>query len=208
MKTNSKKFSIKDWFEKNKLYILAFVLPILSMLIVYYFKNIFPFGDQMYLRSDCYHQYTPYLEILQQKLKDGGSLFYTWEIGAGMNFMAVAAYYLTSPLNLLAIIWPGYMADMVSFFIVLKMGLAGFSVCYYLTKRFGQKNISSVVFGMAYALSAYFAAFSWNIMWLDCMFLLPFIMTSYFKRLCNLLNTWRCSCSMRYLTRVFFIVNY
>lgn len=124
MKTNSKKFSIKDWFEKNKLYILAFVLPILSMLIVYYFKNIFPFGDQMYLRSDCYHQYTPYLEILQQKLKDGGSLFYTWEIGAGMNFMAVAAYYLTSPLNLLAIIWPGYMADMVSFFIVLKMGLA------------------------------------------------------------------------------------
>ena len=89
--------------------------------------------------------------------------------------MAVAAYYLTSPLNLLAIIWPGYMADMVSFFIVLKMGLAGFSVCYYLTKRFGQKNISSVVFGMAYALSAYFAAFSWNIMWLDCMWLLPFI---------------------------------
>ena len=55
MKTNSKKFSIKDWFEKNKLYILAFVLPILSMLIVYYFKNIFPFGDQMYLRSDYSH---------------------------------------------------------------------------------------------------------------------------------------------------------
>lgn len=38
MKTNSKKFSIKDWFEKNKLYILAFVLPILSMLIVYYLR--------------------------------------------------------------------------------------------------------------------------------------------------------------------------
>lgn len=76
MKTNSKKFSIKDWFEKNKLYILAFVLPILSMLIVYYFKNIFPFGDQMYLRSDCYHQYTPYLEILQQKLKDGEAFLY------------------------------------------------------------------------------------------------------------------------------------
>ena len=188
MKTNSKKFSIKDWFEKNKLYILAFVLPILSMLIVYYFKDIFPFGDQMYLRSDCYHQYTPYLEILQQKLKDGGSLFYTWEIGAGMNFMAVAAYYLTSPLNLLAIIWPGYMADMVSFFIVLKMGLAGFSVCYYLTKRFGQKNISSVVFGMAYALSAYFAAFSWNIMWLDCMWLLPFIVLGLEK----LVNEKKC----------------
>ena len=101
MKTNSKKFSIKDWFEKNKLYILAFVLPILSMLIVYYFKNIFPFGDQMYLRSDCYHQYTPYLEILQQKLKDGGSLFYTWEIGAGMNLWRLPLIILQVPLTYL-----------------------------------------------------------------------------------------------------------
>lgn len=100
MKTNSKKFSIKDWFEKNKLYILAFVLPILSMLIVYYFKNIFPFGDQMYLRSDCYHQYTPYLEYFNRNLKTGKP-FYTWEIGAGMNFMAVAAYYLQVPLTYL-----------------------------------------------------------------------------------------------------------
>lgn len=76
MKTNSKKFSIKDWFEKNKLYILAFVLPILSMLIVYYFKNIFPFGDQMYLRSDCYHQYTPYLEYFNRNLKTGKPFLY------------------------------------------------------------------------------------------------------------------------------------
>ena len=70
------------------------------MLIVYFFKDIAPFGDQMYLRSDCYHQYTPYLQILQDKLRGGGSLFYTWEIGAGMNFVAIAAYYLSSPFNL------------------------------------------------------------------------------------------------------------
>lgn len=189
MKTNNKKFSLTNWFMANKFYLLSFALPVLSMLVVYFFKGIFPFGDQMYLRSDCYHQYTPYLEILEDKLKNGGSLFYTWEIGAGMNFMAVAAYYLTSPLNLLAIIWPSYMADMVSFFIVLKMGLAGFSVCYYLTKHFGKKNITTVVFAMAYALSAYFAAFSWNIMWLDCMWLLPFIVLGLEK----LINEKKCN---------------
>ena len=46
---------------------------------------------------------------------------------------------------------------------------------YFLTKRFGKEGAVPVAFGMAYALSAYFAAFSWNIMWLDCMWLLPFI---------------------------------
>lgn len=138
----------------------------------------------MYLRSDCYHQYTPYLEILQEKLKGEGSLFYTWQIGAGMNFIGIAAYYLSSPLNLLTILWPGNMADIVSFFIILKMGLAGFATAYYLSKKFKKNDISIVAFGMFYALSAYFAAFSWNIMWLDCMWLLPFIILGL-ERLVN-----------------------
>ncbi|MCI9126617.1 MAG: YfhO family protein [Eubacterium sp.] len=168
-------FSFTNWCSDNKIYFLAFILPVISMTVVYLIKGVFPFGDEMYLRSDCYHQYTPYLEILQNKLRGGGSLFYTWEIGSGMNFLAIAAYYLSSPFNLLTILWPGNMADFVSFSIILKMGLAGFATTYYLTKKFESKSINAVIFGMIYALSAYFAAFSWNIMWLDCMWLLPFI---------------------------------
>lgn len=175
MKKTKKKYKISDWIVKNKFYLLAFALPVVSMLIVFAFKGCAPFGDEMYLRSDCYHQYTPYLEILQQKLRSGGSLLYTWNIGGGMNFVAITAYYLASPLNLLTLIWPTNMADITDFFIVLKMGLAGFGMTYYLTKRFKKEGALPVAFGMAYALSAYFAAFSWNIMWLDCMWLLPFI---------------------------------
>lgn len=181
---NKTKFSLTKWFDNNKFYLLAFILPVISMLFVYFFKNVYPFGDQMYLRSDCYHQYAPYLDILKEKLTSGGSLLYTWEIGGGMNFVALAAYYLSSPLNLLILFLPGKISDIVSFFIIAKMGIAGFSAAYYLSKRFGQKNMGIVIFSMLYALSAYFAAFSWNIMWLDCMFLLPFIMLGL-ERLVN-----------------------
>lgn len=183
-----KNFSIQKWFMDNRIYLAAFFLPVLSMLIVYFFKDVYPFGPEMYLRSDNYHQYTPYLQILQDKLSEGGSLFYTWEIGAGMNFIAIAAYYLSSPLNLLLILFHGKVVDIVSFFIVVKMGLSGFSATYYLSKRFGKKDMITVIFGMAYALSAYFAAFSWNIMWLDCMVLLPFIILG----LDRLVNEGKC----------------
>ena len=175
MKRAKKKFSMQAWIKANKFYLLAFILPVVSMLVVFAFKGVAPFGNLTYLRSDCYHQYTPYLQILQDKLRSGGSLFYTWEIGGGMNFIAIMAYYLASPANILTLIWPGSMADITDFFIVVKMGLAGFSMTYFLTKRFGKEGTVPVAFGMAYALSAYFAAFSWNIMWLDCMWLLPFI---------------------------------
>lgn len=175
MKRTKKKFSMQAWLKANKFYLLAFILPVVSMLVVFAFKGIAPFGNLTYLRSDCYHQYTPYLEILRDKLHSGGSLLYTWEIGGGMNFIAIMAYYLASPANILTLIWPSNMADITDFFIVVKMGLAGFSMTYFLTKRFGKEGATPVAFGMAYALSAYFAAFSWNIMWLDCMWLLPFI---------------------------------
>lgn len=188
LKLKKPSFSIDKWFANNGLYLLSFVLPVLSIIVVYIFKGVFPFGDEMYLRSDCYHQYAPFLAILQEKFKEGGSLLFTWEIGGGMNFIALAAYYLASPLNILALIWPSHMADFVGFFIVIKMGLSGFAVSYYLSKHFKKYDISIVVFGMAYALSAYFAAFSWNIMWLDCMWLLPFIILG----LERLVNEGRC----------------
>ena len=123
-KRKQNNFSFTKWCSDNKLYFLAFILPVISMLVVYLIKGVFPFGDEMYLRSDCYHQYTPYLEILQDKLRSGGSLFYTWKIGTGMNFVAIAAYYLSSPFNLLTILWPGKMADFVSFSIVSEVAFA------------------------------------------------------------------------------------
>lgn len=104
---NKKNFSISKWFDENKLYLLAFILPVISMLFVYYFKDVYPFGDQMYLRSDCYHQYAPYLDILKEKLSSGGSLLYTWEIGGGMNFVALAAYYLGKSVQSLSFIFTG-----------------------------------------------------------------------------------------------------
>ncbi|MBQ2643120.1 MAG: YfhO family protein [Eubacterium sp.] len=175
MNQKKPRFSFSEWVKKNKFFLLAFILPVIAMLVVYAFKGIFPFGSETYLRSDCYHQYTPYLNIMQDKMRSFSSLFYTWEIGGGMNFLAIIAYYIASPFNLLLLIWPSNSADITSFFIILKMGLAGFSMSYYLTKRFNKESVVTVMFGMGYALSAYFAAYSWNIMWLDCMWLLPFI---------------------------------
>ena len=158
MNETKEKFSFIDWIKENKFYLLAFFLPVVSMLVVFAFKGCAPFGDEVYVRSDCYHQYTPFLQVLQEKLRNFDNISYTWKIGGGMNFLALSAYYLSSPLNLLSVFWPGRISDLVSFFIILKMGLAGFSTSYYLTKRFGKESIATVAFSMAYALSSYFAA--------------------------------------------------
>ena len=60
--------------------------------------------------------------------------------------------------------------------IVLKIGLAGLSFTWYLRKRSGVPDFGACFFGIFYALSGYMAAYSWNIMWLDCIVLFPLIL--------------------------------
>lgn len=56
-------------------------------------KGVFPFGDESFLRTDMYHQYAPFFAEFRHKLADGGSLLYSWNVGMGVNFAALYAYY-------------------------------------------------------------------------------------------------------------------
>lgn len=170
------KRTFSDWIKDNMAILLAFIIPVVIMIGVYIIREIYPFGDQMYLRSDMYHQYAPFYEELYSKLTSGGSLTYSWNIGGGINFTALYAYYLASPINLLLGLAPeGHIIEIMSAIIIAKIGLSSAACTYYLKKHFNVKGLSVAVFGVFYGLSSYFAAFSWNIMWLDCMILLPII---------------------------------
>lgn len=157
-------------------YVAAFLAPIAIMLIIFAQRGIFPFGEESFLRTDMYHQYAPFFSEFQDKLTRGGSLLYSWNIGMGVNFSALFAYYLSSPLNWFLILCPkGLIIEFMTYSIVLKTGLAGLSMAYYLRKHCGTRDIGIAFFGIFYALSGYMAAYSWNIMWMDCILLFPLI---------------------------------
>lgn len=158
-------------------YIAAFFVPVVIMIIIFAQRGIFPFGEESFLRTDMYHQYAPFFSEFRHKLAEGGSLLYSWDIGLGVNFAALYAYYLASPLNWLLILCPGkYVIEFMTAAIVLKIGLAGLSFTCYLRKRSGVMDFGACFFGIFYALSGYMAAYSWNIMWLDCIVLFPLIL--------------------------------
>lgn len=163
-------------FESNLVYLIAFVIPFVVLIAIYFARGIFPFGDKCYLRSDMYHQYLPFYSELWYKLRSGSSLFYSTDIGMGVNFTALYAYYLSCPLNWFIFIFPHkYLIEVMNALIILKISLSSVSFTYYITKHFKNKNILIALFGMFYGLSGYLAAYSWNIMWLDCVLLLPLI---------------------------------
>ena len=68
----------KKSFTFNKLYLFAFLIPAVIMLVIFAIREIYPFGDRSFLHIDMYHQYFPFLVEFYHKLKNGESLFYSW----------------------------------------------------------------------------------------------------------------------------------
>lgn len=166
-------------FIKNihPMYYVSAMLPLVIMIAIFAVREIYPFGHNCYLRSDMYHQYCPFFAELWYKMRTGGSLFYTWDVGLGSNFLALYGYYLSSPLNWFIVLFPkNTMIELMNIIILIKLSLSSITVTYYLSKRFNRKSLTLSLFGLFYALGGYTAAFSWNLMWFDCFFLLPLIL--------------------------------
>lgn len=174
----------KKWLRASDAYLMSFLLPVIIMLVIFVSRGIFPFGEESFLRTDMYHQYAPFFSEFQYKLRHGGSLLYSWNVGLGVNFAALYAYYLASPLNFLLLLVPkAFVLEFMSYMIVLKIGLSGLTASIYFRKHFGKRSFSSGIFGILYAMSGYLSAYSWNIMWLDCILLFPLILLGMEKLL-------------------------
>lgn len=180
MKFNQKllqKRNILEFCKKNQLYILAFVLPFITMLALFAINCIYPFGDRSFLNIDMYHQYFPFLTDFFHKLKEGDSLYYSWNAGIGSNFIALYAYYLATPINWLCVLVPeAYLMEFMSYFVIVKIGLCGLTASIYFSRRFHTKKYVIAFFSLFYAMSGYMAAYNWNVMWLDCIVLAPLIL--------------------------------
>ena len=171
------KETIQNRIRENQVFLLAFALPFITMLALFAAQQIYPFGNRSFLNIDMYHQYFPFLTDFFHKLKEGDSLYYSWNAGIGSNFIALYAYYLATPINWFCVLIPeSYLMEFMSYLVVVKIGLCGLTSAIYFSRRFQSKRIVIAFFALFYAMSGYMAAYNWNVMWLDCIVLAPLIL--------------------------------
>ena len=171
-------------FVKKHPLLTAFLIPFFICIIICIGNGVYPFGDYCLLHMDLYHQYLPFFNELWEKLRNGASLMYTWNIGLGSDFVSVFAYYLASPLNWLVVLFPkSHIIEFIELLIIFKISLSGATFFYFLKEHFvllGKDNryhnntfVPAFVFSTAYALSGFVAAYSWDVMWMDVVAVAP-----------------------------------
>lgn len=85
------------------------------------------------------------------------------------------SYYLSSPFNLLILLFMQflYVNEAVTLVVLLKIGLTGVFMAWYVLKKKPGQELTAVCTGCMYALSNYVLGYYSNLMWLDCVMLLP-----------------------------------
>lgn len=166
--------------------LLGFLLPFAGLCICYLILGLImelspsqhPGFKQVFstLNSDAYHQYFPFFKAFRRNILSGRSLIYSWDVGMGMDYIGLYAYYLGSPLNLLSLIIPeGWLLDYFTMLTPIRIGLAGMFFALFLKKIFDRNDFSIALFGTFYATCAWVFGYMWNTMWLDTFALLPLV---------------------------------
>lgn len=164
--------------KKNILmYILSFLIPFLIFNIVFLMLDISFFSSKNVLTSDMQSQYYPLFTYFKNIFSMKNSIFYSFSNGIGGSMLSTIAYYLSSPFNLLLLLFNNdNLYKGISLLITLKIGLSGLTMYIYLDKKINSKKIFSLLFSICYALMAYNINYYFNVMWLDGVIFAPLIL--------------------------------
>ncbi|MDO5456722.1 MAG: YfhO family protein [Atopococcus tabaci] len=168
---------MKEILYKYRYSLTTFFLPILILTIIFISMGVFPFGDKTLFTIDLGQQYVDfYAEYKHTWSGHLERLIYSFNKGIGGEMTGIWAYYLMSPLNLIFLITPFRYLDLaVTLLILIRYGLAGWSMGYYLKNMQASSLSRLLVFSTSYALSGYMVNYQFNLMWMDGFILLPLI---------------------------------
>ncbi|MDR1689096.1 MAG: YfhO family protein [Clostridiales bacterium] len=161
---------------------VSFLLPFIIFAVVFVFIGIYPFGTRQIMISDFREQYLPFLSDLWRKLREGNSMLWSWSTGGGSDYLGMISYYLASPLNLIIALFPfDALREVLTVIVLTKIGIAGLSCGFFLSKTFKRSDFSVPVFSLCYAMCGFSMGYYWNIMWLDTFAILPLVVLGVFS---------------------------
>ncbi len=156
--------------------LLSFCIPFAVTLVIFFIGGMWPAGDRQVLAHDGWHQYYPFFADFREKLLSGGSLQYTWDVGMGVGYLSLYAYYLACPLNFLCVLVPAsLLREYFALLTILKIALAGLFFAWYLRLVFRRNDWTLPFFSLLYAFSSFMAGYYWNLMWLDVLAIFPLL---------------------------------
>lgn len=157
-------------------YLYIVLMDIVIVTIFAVSCRIFPFGKYTSLMWDADGQYVNFMSYLQSLLQGKSyEAMYSLNVGMGNGTIALLAYYLLSPYNLIIVFFSRQQLPIAIWIIqILKLTSGSVTMLFYSKKHSNNKYLN-IIFALAYAFSGYSIAMLQNFMFLDAVILLPLL---------------------------------
>ena len=143
-----------------------------------------PFGNNTPAVTDAKLQYLDLFAYYRDVLTGQNTAAYTFSNTLGGGAVAIIAYYLASPFNLLVLLFPKEQMNLfLEVLITVKLSAASAAFAWFIGRRFRNRIRGEItlVLSVSYGLMQYTLAQGSNVMWLDGVILLPFIVLGVHK---------------------------
>ncbi len=167
---------IKNLLKSSYVYISAFVITFLFLVLAFMFNGIFPGSEKNIFISDMGAQYVGFYSYLRYMGDGFNSIMYQTMGTLGGGYFGTSAYYSSDPINLVVLLFdPMRLADAIYFLTLLKISLCSVTFALYVKKgHIGCNNtITVLISSLSYALMSYNITYSLDIMWLTGSIMLP-----------------------------------
>ena len=162
---------------------LAFLVPAALLLVIFALCGVTPFGGRSLAAQDANIQYIEFFNYYRNLFHGEDTLAYSFTNFLGGSGVALFAYYLASPFNLLILLVPAAQNHaLFSLLVLLKLSLCGFTMALFLRERFPKLTpLFTLLLSVSFALMQYNIAQTMNIIWLDGVYLLPLILLGVYR---------------------------
>lgn len=162
-------------------YLLPPILCTSILLLIFFIKDVFPFGSNNVIYADMGQLFVPMYTYLWDVLHGVKSIFFDWSSAGGTNMIAMSSVVgFINPVNLFFYFVPrDNILEYMSIFLLLKMILIVCSMSWYLNIKY--KNLPifwHVILTLLYAFNGYVLQYYTNINWLDLVYLFPLLILS------------------------------
>lgn len=168
---------MKSYVRKHCLFLFAsFLIPVCILAGCYFQLGIYPGGERTVLASDAFGQFANFHASYRNALLGKQSFLYTWNASLGLNYLALAAYYLGGLFTPFVFFFPNdKIAEAMYWITLLKIGTSGLSFWLFAHRTYRLPRLNLLTLSVSYALMSFVVAHSELIMWLDAFVYLPLI---------------------------------
>ena len=164
---------------KKKLpYLLTCLISLMILLLIFYLKKIYPFGDYSLVWGDMYDQIMAFYFHMYDSFYDGMSLLFNPTTGGTINFFGVITYYIFSPVSLILLLFPREeLYGAITIVCSIKILLSSITSLYFLRTYFRKlPNSIAIMLALSYAFSNYMIINYQITAWIDAMYLFPLVL--------------------------------